>query len=108
VTVAGQYRTGKSFLLNKIMGLKGDGFKVDPSVTACTQGMWIWSQPVYVQKDNKYIFFIGRLILYIFFMKDTEGCNSTNRTKNHDSKIFALSMLISNLYIFNTFGCIDD
>ena len=25
VTVAGKYRTGKSFLLNKILGLKGQG-----------------------------------------------------------------------------------
>jgi len=27
VTVAGKYRTGKSFLLNKLLGLRGEGVK---------------------------------------------------------------------------------
>ena len=43
VCVAGKFRTGKSFLLNKLLGLKGKGvnkiiiqFKVDPATNACT------------------------------------------------------------------------
>jgi len=41
VIMAGPYRTGKSFLLNKIMGLKeGEaGFRVDPRVNTCTKGI---------------------------------------------------------------------
>lgn len=36
VCLAGKYRTGKSFLLNKLLGIRGKGFKVDSSTTACT------------------------------------------------------------------------
>jgi hypothetical protein len=50
VCLAGKYRTGKSFLLNKLMGLKGRGFKVSSSTDACTEGIWMWSRPIYNQK----------------------------------------------------------
>ena len=36
VCLAGKYRTGKSFLLNKLMKLKGRGFKVSSATSACT------------------------------------------------------------------------
>jgi hypothetical protein len=36
VCLAGKYRTGKSFLLNKLLEIRGNGFKVDSSTTACT------------------------------------------------------------------------
>jgi hypothetical protein len=40
IAVAGKYRTGKSFLLNRIlMGKKGDqnGFGVGPTINPCTK-----------------------------------------------------------------------
>lgn len=43
VSVLGKYRTGKSFLINSILGIKGKGFQISPSVQACTKGIWIWS-----------------------------------------------------------------
>jgi len=39
---------------------------------------------------------------------DSEGTGSIEKNNNHDQKIFALALLISNLYIFNSVGCIDD
>ena len=35
----GLYRTGKSYLLNQLIG-ESDVFKVDPSTEACTRGIW--------------------------------------------------------------------
>jgi len=41
--VTGLYRTGKSFLLNQLLGEK-DVFKVDPTTQACTRGIWATSK----------------------------------------------------------------
>ena len=40
ISVAGKYRTGKSYLLNKIiLNLKSQGFGVVPSINPCTKGI---------------------------------------------------------------------
>ena len=46
LTVTGLYRTGKSFLLNRLLLNKKKGFPVGPSVNPCTKGIWIWSRPL--------------------------------------------------------------
>ena len=84
--------------MNKLLNLNGNnGFKVSPSVNACTKGLWIWSQPVYNEKEN----------LSIIFM-DTEGLDSVDRNSNTDTKLFTLSVLLSSYFIFNSVGAIDE
>ena len=46
VAVVGPYRSGKSFLLNRVLlGRAGPGgFPVGATVEACTKGLWMWSK----------------------------------------------------------------
>ena len=43
LSVAGMYRTGKSFFLNQLMGRSG--FVVGNTTTSCTRGIWLWLAP---------------------------------------------------------------
>jgi len=36
------YRTGKSFLLNRVLLNRQDGFGIGPTVNPWTKGLWIW------------------------------------------------------------------
>ena len=96
VSVVGLYRTGKSYLLNLLTGGGSSGFSVGSTVNACTKGIWIWSQPSYDAEKNMYVYFM-----------DTEGLGSTSRSSTHDSRIFAIAMLLSSYFIYNSRGVID-
>ena len=102
LSLVGKYRTGKSFLLNRVI-LNNDsktGFSVGPTFKPCTKGIWIWSEPIMVKNNNKEEF--------PCFLIDTEGLGAFDEEVNHDSKIFLISILISSLFIFNSFGAIDE
>ena len=52
----GPYRTGKSYLVNKLIGCeKKQGFAVGGTINACTKGIWLWGEPVKIG-DTSYIF----------------------------------------------------
>ena len=94
VVVIGPYRSGKSFLLNQMLGLKCDeGFGVGHLRAAQTKGVWIWGEPLEVTgPDGK--------PLSIFFM-GTEGFDSTGKTDVYDDRIFAFSALVSSVLVYN-------
>ena len=46
ISVAGMYRTGKSFLLNKMILNSPSGFAVGPTTNAKTKGIWVWGKPL--------------------------------------------------------------
>jgi hypothetical protein len=46
VSVAGLYRTGKSYLLNRVLLNRSNGFGVGPTVNPCTKGLWCWGTPI--------------------------------------------------------------
>lgn len=94
----GSYWTGKSFALNMLLGkMGGKGFKVSPTTKSCTQGIWIWGWPVYVPSRDMHVFLL-----------DTEGSGSTEWNLTHDAKIFALVVLLSSLFVYNSMGAIDE
>lgn len=44
VSVCGRARTGKSYILNQLLG-QSTGFQLAHSHRPCTKGLWIWSKP---------------------------------------------------------------
>ena len=103
ISLVGKYRTGKSFLLNRVIlnTHKKSGFNVAPTFKPCTKGIWIWSEPLIINNKN---------CPYKFpcFLIDTEGLGAYVEEINHDSKIFIIAILISSLFIYNSFGAIDE
>ena len=90
VSVVGRYRTGKSSLLNHLIGVPRT-FTTSPSVQAQTKGLGLHI----CHEDSKTICLI-----------DTEGFGSVQATTTHDTSIFALAMLVSSGCFFNNLGTI--
>lgn len=95
VSIAGPYRTGKSFLANRLLN-QSRGFEIGSTTQACTKGIWMWNRAVPITEDTNMI------------LIDTEGLASTERSTNVDIKIFSLSILLSSLFIFNQMGPITE
>jgi prenyltransferase beta subunit len=70
---------------------------VSSKTQSCTQGIWLWGEPIYIQERNLYIILV-----------DCEGFGSLDQEENHDARIFCLSVLISSLIIFNSMEVIDE
>ena len=103
VSIVGKARTGKSYLMNLLLNnsnskYPGNGFEISSKLNSCTRGIWLWDTPRQKPNSSSKIIFI-----------DSEGTNSIDlSTKIYDSKIFALIVLISSLFIYNTNGNIDE
>ena len=76
ISVAGMYRTGKSYLLNRIILDRKQGFGVGSTIQACTKGLWVWGQPI-IGKTLE-----GETINVI--VVDTEGLAALDEDSNHD------------------------
>lgn len=101
VAVAGMYRTGKSYLLNRMLLDKDQGgFGVGPTINPCTKGVWMWGKPV------KGITPEGDPINVLIL--DTEGLGALDEDSNHDVRIFSLAILLSSYFIYNSVGSIDE
>ena len=101
VAVAGLYRTGKSFLLNRVVLDLAAAFTVGPSTRACTKGIWMWSEPVDTTDP------VTNAPLKVLVI-DTEGIGAPTADATHDTRIFALGLLLSSYFIYNSVGCIDE
>jgi hypothetical protein len=99
VTVAGKYRTGKSYILNRVLLEQNGGFQVGSTINACTKGLWVWPKlvPIKVGDEIK-----NSLII------DTEGLGSLEEGENTDMKIFLMALLLSSYFIYNSVGSIDE
>mmetsp|Transcript_14472 Transcript_14472/g.34268 ORF Transcript_14472/g.34268 Transcript_14472/m.34268 type:complete len:1552 (+) Transcript_14472:171-4826(+) len=100
IAVVGLYRTGKSFLMNRILLEQPGGFQVGPTVNPCTKGLWLWNKVLEGEdKDgnpNKFIII------------DTEGIGALDTNSQHDSTIFSLALLLSSYFVYNSVGSIDE
>ena len=100
VGVAGMYRTGKSYLMNRVILNKSTGFGVAPTINACTKGIWIWGKPLKGESED------GKITNVLVI--DSEGLGAVDQDSTHDCRIFAIVLLISSLFIYNSVGTIDE
>ena len=100
ISVAGMYRTGKSYLLNRVLLNQSNGFTVGPSINPCTKGLWMWSKTIQAHTPQ------GKPINLLII--DTEGIGATDEDHNHDNKIMTLAILLSSYFLYNSIGTIDE
>lgn len=72
---------------------------MDPTVNACTKGLWFWSEPVTIEKDGE---------IFDIYLMDSEGLGGTEKNLTYDTKIFTLAVLLSSFLIYNQFSVIDE
>lgn len=100
ISVAGLYRTGKSYLLNRVLLNRKSGFGVGPTINPCTKGIWLWGRPINGTLSD------GSACSVVIV--DTEGLGALDQDNDYDSRIFSLSLLISSSFIYNSVGTIDE
>lgn len=100
-TVCGPYRSGKSFLLNRLVGLNAgeEQFGVGSTVKAHTEGLWLWGEANAETASSD-----EPAILYM----DCEGFGSTDSDKTRDAKLMALCLLLSSVFVLNTKGVLSE
>ncbi|XP_062961873.1 guanylate-binding protein 5 [Cynocephalus volans] len=94
VAIVGLYRTGKSYLMNKLAGQK-KGFSVGSTVQSHTKGIWMWCVPHPKKPEHTLV------------LLDTEGLGDVEKVDNNDTQIFALALLLSSTFVYNTMNKID-
>eukprot|EP00079_Xenopus_tropicalis_P013519 XP_002942120.2 PREDICTED: guanylate-binding protein 1-like [Xenopus tropicalis] len=95
VAIVGLYRTGKSYLMNKLAG-KNAGFDLGATIVAQTKGIWMWCVPHPTKKNHTLV------------LLDTEGLGDVQKgDKKNDTWIFCLAVLLSSAMVYNSKGTID-
>ena len=103
VSIFGKARTGKSYLMNLLLNSEehsskpGKGFKVTSQSTSPSRGLYLWNTPIKKPNSKEKILFL-----------DSEGLNSESIYQQGTySKLLALILMISSLFIYNTSGDIN-
>ncbi|XP_061094548.1 guanylate-binding protein 1-like [Conger conger] len=96
VAVVGLYRTGKSYLMNKLAG-KTKGFALGSTIQSKTKGIWMWCVPHPTKVDHTLV------------LLDTEGLGDVEKgDSKNDNWIFSLAVLLSSALVYNSVGTIDN
>ena len=98
VTIAGEYRSGKSYLAGTLIGHNG-AFKMGDSYKGVTKGFWIYDKAIQIPNST------GEIINVIFI--DSEGLADTTNKKDKDLKAYMLTLLMSSHVILNYSKYID-
>ncbi|XP_006140234.1 guanylate-binding protein 5 isoform X1 [Tupaia chinensis] len=95
VAIVGLYRTGKSYLMNRLAG-RTKGFSVGGTVQSHTKGIWMWCMP-HPENPN-----------HTLVLLDTEGLGDVEKVDhNKDTQIFALAILLCSTFVYNTKNKVD-
>ncbi|KAM5151650.1 guanylate-binding protein 2-like [Mantella aurantiaca] len=96
VSIVGPYRSGKSYLVNKLSGQPGGVFSVNPTIKANTKGIWMCCMPHPTKRDHTLV------------LLDTEGLGDPVKgDSGNDCMILSLAMLMSSAVIYNSMGVIN-
>ncbi|XP_047018496.1 guanylate-binding protein 1 isoform X2 [Ictalurus punctatus] len=96
VSVVGLYRTGKSYLMNRLAG-KQTGFALGSTIESKTKGIWMWCVPHPIKTGHTLV------------LLDTEGLGDVHKgDEKHDTWIFCLAVLLSSTLVYNSLGVIDN
>lgn len=100
VACAGKFRTGKSFLLNRLLDAPpGKGFGVGETVQACTRGIWLSKTLLTAEPGSG-----APDLLFL----DTEGIDALDAESDHDVRVFALALLLSSVFLYNSQSHLDE
>ena len=99
ISVAGMYRTGKSYLMNTILLDYKNGFAVGPTTNPKTKGIWIWGKPLIMNNEKDEI--VNVIVM------DSEGLGSIEEDINHDLRLCSITLLLSSTFLYNTMGAVD-
>ena len=88
LSVAGPYRSGKSYILSRFLGSQ-DVFQLGHTMDAKTFGIWM-STKVIDCND------------YVIVLLDTEGIDAACSSESGDASILVLTILLSSYFIYNS------
>ena len=95
VAIVGLYRTGKSYLMNRLAG-RNHGFSLGSTVQSETKGIWMWCVPHPTKPTHTLV------------LLDTEGLGDVEKgDPKNDSWIFALAVLLSSTFVYNSMSTIN-
>ncbi|XP_052055423.1 guanylate-binding protein 6-like [Apodemus sylvaticus] len=95
VAIVGLYRTGKSYLMNCLAG-QNQGFPLGSTVQSQTKGIWMWCVPQPTKPEHTLV------------LLDTEGLGDVEKgDPKNDSWIFALGVLLSSTFVYNSMHTIN-
>ncbi|XP_026639938.1 guanylate-binding protein 4-like [Microtus ochrogaster] len=95
VAIVGLYRTGKSYLMNRLAG-QNHGFSLGSTVQSETKGIWMWCVPHPTKPTHTLV------------LLDTEGLGDIEKgDPKNDSWIFALAVLLSSTFVYNSMSTIN-
>uniref|UniRef100_A0A2K6N7I8 Guanylate binding protein 2 n=1 Tax=Rhinopithecus roxellana TaxID=61622 RepID=A0A2K6N7I8_RHIRO len=100
VAIVDLYRTGKSYLMNKLAGKK-NGFSLGSTVQSHSKGIWMWCVPHPKKPEHTLVLLDTEVTLLCGFYNDLQGDNE------NDSWIFALAVLLSSTFVYNSMGTIN-
>ncbi|XP_060575169.1 guanylate-binding protein 1-like isoform X2 [Ruditapes philippinarum] len=96
VAVVGLYRTGKSYLMNRLAE-STKGFALGDTIQSKTKGIWVWCKMHPEMSDT------------VLLLLDTEGLGDVEKgDTSHDNKIFTLATLLCNCLVYNMKGAFDN
>uniref|UniRef100_A0A8C5R9Z8 GB1/RHD3-type G domain-containing protein n=1 Tax=Leptobrachium leishanense TaxID=445787 RepID=A0A8C5R9Z8_9ANUR len=95
VAIVGKYRTGKSYLMNKL-AKRNSGFALGSAIQSKTKGIWMWCLSHPTEPNHTLV------------LLDTEGLGDVEKgDSKNDMWIFSLAVLLSSTFVYNSVGTID-